>query len=84
MIYISLYFFTTFKLLTHLRPRFNFLTDVASIYPHNFASHDAIYFVKFTSPSCSKAPPQHDAATPMLHRWDGVLRLASLSLINIK
>ncbi|XP_051568699.1 syntaxin-16-like isoform X1 [Myxocyprinus asiaticus] len=33
-----------------------------------------------TSPSCSKAPPQHDAATPMLHGWDGVLRLASLTL----
>ena len=40
--------------------------------------HDAIYFVKCTSPSCSKAPPQHDAATPVLHGWDGVLRRASL------
>uniref|UniRef100_A0A8C8H532 26S proteasome non-ATPase regulatory subunit 1 n=1 Tax=Oncorhynchus tshawytscha TaxID=74940 RepID=A0A8C8H532_ONCTS len=40
--------------------------------------HDAIYFVKCTSPSCSKAHPQHDAATPVLHGWDGVLRLASL------
>jgi hypothetical protein len=28
-----------------------------------FLSHDAIYFVKCTSPSCSKAAPQHDAAT---------------------
>ena len=26
--------------------------------------HDAVYIVKSTSPSCSKAPPQHDAATP--------------------
>ena len=42
--------------------------------------HDAIYFVKCTSPSCSKALPQHDAATPVLHGWDGVLRLASLPL----
>ncbi|XP_051549554.1 protein SEC13 homolog isoform X2 [Myxocyprinus asiaticus] len=39
-----------------------------------FLPHDAIYFVKCTSPSCSKAPPQHDAATHMLHGWDGVLR----------
>ena len=45
-----------------------------------FLPHETIYFVKCTSPSCSKAPPQHDAATPVLHGWDGVLRLASLSL----
>ena len=45
-----------------------------------FRPHDAIYFVKCTSPSCSKAPPQHDAATPVLHGWDGVLWLASLPL----
>ena len=51
---------------THLWPSFNFLTDVwdvATIYPHTFPPHDAIYFVKCTSPSCSKAPPQHDAAS---------------------
>ena len=53
-------------------------SDVASIYPHTFLTHDAIYFVKCISPSCSKAPTQHDAATPVLHGWDGVLRLASL------
>ena len=34
-----------------------------------FLPHDAIYFVKCTSPSCSKAPPKHDAATPVLHGW---------------
>ena len=45
-----------------------------------FLPHHAIYFVKCTSPSCSKAPPQHDAATHVLHGWDGVLRLASLPL----
>ena len=45
-----------------------------------FLPHNAIYFVKCTSPSYSKAPPQHDAATPVLHGWDGVLRLASLPL----
>ena len=28
----------------------------------------------------SKAPPQHDAATPVHHCWDGILRLASLRL----
>ena len=63
--------------------------DVASIYPLNFPPHDAIYFphdaiyfVKCTNPSCSKAPRQHDAATPMLHGWDGVLRLASLPLLS--
>uniref|UniRef100_A0A8C8C0S7 Calcium homeostasis modulator 1b n=1 Tax=Oncorhynchus tshawytscha TaxID=74940 RepID=A0A8C8C0S7_ONCTS len=55
---------------------------VASIYPHNFPPHDAIHFVKYTSPSCSKAPPQHDAATRVLHCWDGVLRLASLPLFQ--
>jgi hypothetical protein len=52
-------------------------SDVASIYTHNFPPHDAIYIVKCT---CSKTPPQHDAATPVLHGWDGVLRLASLPL----
>ena len=46
-----------------------------------FFSHDAIYFVKCTSPSCSKAPPQHDAATPVLHVWDGVLRLANITMV---
>ena len=55
-------------------------SDVASIYSHNCPPHDAIYFVKCTSPSCSKASPQHDAATPVLHGWDGVLWLASLPL----
>ena len=45
-----------------------------------FLPHDAIYFVKCTSPSCSKTPPHHDAATPVLHGWDGVLWLASLPL----
>ena len=45
-----------------------------------FLPHDDIYFVKWTSPYCSKAPPQHDAATPVLHGWDGVLWLASLPL----
>ena len=46
-----------------------------------FLSHDVIYFVKCTSPSCSKAQPQHDAAAPVLHGWDGIIRLASLPLI---
>ena len=45
-----------------------------------FLPRDAIYFVKCTSPSCRKAPPQHAAATPVLHSWDGVLWLASLPL----
>uniref|UniRef100_A0A8C7MD30 Ig-like domain-containing protein n=1 Tax=Oncorhynchus kisutch TaxID=8019 RepID=A0A8C7MD30_ONCKI len=31
-----------------------------------FLAHDDIYFVKCTSPSCCKAPTQHDAATPVL------------------
>ena len=67
---------------THLRSSFNFLTDVLMLlqYIHIIVlPHDAIYFVKCTSPSCSKAP-QHDAATPVLHGWDGVLRLASIPL----
>ena len=45
-----------------------------------FLPHDAIYFVKCTSPSCSLAPPQLDAASPVLHGWDGVLQLASIPL----
>ena len=45
-----------------------------------FLPHDAIYFVKCTNHSCSKAPSQHDAATPVLHGWDGVFQLASLPL----
>ena len=45
-----------------------------------FLPHDTIYFVKCTSPSCNKAPSQHDAATLVLHGWDGVLRLASIPL----
>ena len=45
-----------------------------------FRPHDAIYFGLCTSLSCSKAPLQHDAVTPVLHGWDGVLQLASLPL----
>ena len=45
-----------------------------------FLPHDATYFVKCTSHSCSKAPSQHYAATPVLDGWDGILRLASLPL----
>ena len=54
--------------------------DVASIYPQKLYSSWSIDFVKCTSPSCSKAPPQHDAATPVLHGWECVLRLASIPL----
>ena len=45
-----------------------------------FLPHDTIHFVTCTRPSCCKAPTQHDAATPVLHGWDGVVRLASLPL----
>ena len=45
-----------------------------------FLPHEGIYFVKRPSPSCSKATPQHDTATPVLHGWDGVLQLAGLPL----
>ena len=70
---------------THLRPSFNFLPDwcleMLLQYIHIISfPHDAIYYVKSTSPSCSNAPPQHDAATPVLHGWDGFLRLASFPL----
>ena len=66
---------------THLRPSFNWCLEMLLQYIHIlFLPHDAIYFVKCTSPSCIKAPPQHDAATPVLHGWDDVLRLASLPL----
>jgi hypothetical protein len=49
-----------------------------------FLPHDAIYFVKSTSPSCRKAPSQHDAATAVLHGWDGVLWLARLPHFSSK
>jgi hypothetical protein len=67
--------------MNHLRPSFNFLTDVLRCCLNIstiFHPHDDIYLVKCTSPSCCKTPPQHHAATPVLHGWDGVLRLASL------
>ena len=42
-----------------------------------------LYFVKCTSPSGSKTPPQHRAAPPpVLHRCDDVLRLISASLLS--
>ncbi|MEQ2191866.1 hypothetical protein XENOCAPTIV_003571 [Xenoophorus captivus] len=37
----------------------------------------AIYLVKSTSPSSSKTPTQHDAATTVLHSSKAVLRLGS-------
>ena len=46
--------------------------------------HDDICFVKCTSPSCSKTPPHHDAAIPVLHSWDAVLRLTSFSPFSSK
>ena len=46
-----------------------------------FLPHGAIYFVECTSPSCSKAAPQHD---DVIHGWDGVLRLASIPLFPPK
>ena len=47
-----------------------------------FLPHEAMYFVRGASPSCSKAPPQHDAASPVFLGCDGVLRLASLPLFT--
>jgi hypothetical protein len=47
-----------------------------------FLPDDTIYFEKCTSPYCSKAPSQHDAATPVLHGWDGVIQLESLPLFT--
>ena len=66
----------------HLNSVFhNWWLEMLLQYIHTiFLPHAAIYFVKCPSPSCSKTPPQHDAATPVLHGWDGVLRLASLNL----
>ena len=52
---------------THLQPSFNFLTDALMLlqYIHIlFLPHDAIYFVKCTSPSCSKAPPPRCCQPP--------------------
>jgi hypothetical protein len=49
-----------------------------------FLPHDTIYFVNCISLSCSKSHPQQDAASPVLHGWDGVLRLASFSFFSSK
>lgn len=43
----------------------NFLVDIRSC----FFLHDAMYFVKDSS------PPQHVAVSPLLHSWDGILSL---------
>lgn len=42
--------------------------------------HDAIYVMKFTSPSHSRAPIQHDVAKTAIHTEDDVLRLVSVSI----
>lgn len=41
--------------------------------------NDAIYFLKCTSPLFH----QHDAATQMLHRWDGVLWIKNLNFLSL-
>ena len=41
-------------------------------YPHHFRSSWCHLFCEVHHCSCSKAPPQHDAAPPVLHGWDGV------------
>ena len=67
---------------THLRISFNWGLETFLQYIHIiFLPHDAIHFVKCNSPSCSKSPPQHDSATPVLQDWDDVLRLASLPFL---
>lgn len=38
---------------------------------------DNFYFVKCTSPSFNKRPPQHDADAPVLRSWDAALKFAS-------
>lgn len=45
-----------------------------------FFPHHAISFVTWTSPSCSITSALRDAATPIVRIWDGVRRLANLSL----
>lgn len=37
-----------------------------------FIHHNVLYFVKCTCPSCSEIPPQHHAATPVLHCCNSV------------
>ena len=94
MIYFSFIFFITIPVgqklgvIVHLEDPFatklelpGWCLEMLLQYIHIiFLPHDAIYFVKCTSTSCSKAPTQHDAATPVLHSWDGILWLASLPL----
>jgi len=40
--------------------------DLLADYPRH-------HFLLGVSPSCSKAAPQHDAATTMLYSWDAAL-----------
>jgi hypothetical protein len=66
---------------THLWPSFNLPFDVLRCcfnISTSFSYHMMPSILKCTSPFCSKETPQHDAATPVIHGWDGVLRLASL------
>lgn len=42
--------------------------------------HDEIYFLKYISHFSSKTPTQHDAATTMIHSWDGVLQIKGFML----
>ena len=53
--------------------------DVASIYPHVPSSWCHL-FCEVHQSLLQQSTPQHDAATPVLHGWDGVLLLASLPL----
>lgn len=45
-----------------------------------FLPYDAIHFVKYTNPSCSKAPLQHDAISPVPHSWNDVVWPVSITL----
>lgn len=67
----------------HLCSSFHFLSGNLRCFfsvVHMFFLHAAIYVVKCSRPSCSKSPPQHDAATLVFHGWDGVLGLAGFPL----
>ncbi len=43
--------------------------------------HPPLNTVQSSSPLCRKASPKHGVSTPMLHGWDGVLRIVLILLL---
>ena len=56
--------------------------DVASIYPHTFASSWCHLFCEVQQSLLQQSTPTTWCCHPVLHGWDGVLQLASLPLFH--